>query len=78
MKKNKFQKKLILNKNTIVNFDNHSMSKIAGGFLSILGTSCNQFGCSAEPYPCDTDATCNNTYCETCTTICTFLSGCEC
>ena len=79
MKPKKLSKKLVLNKSTIADLKGVEMKELKGGglsFLTICGDSCKP-GCS-DIYPCDTVATCVPTYCDTCTTFCTCLSGCEC
>jgi hypothetical protein len=80
--KKKIQKKLTLKKATIVSFDNDSMRRIVGGvfdpFKSISFFDCESCepGCSVA-YPCNTNATCAPSNCETCGTYCTCVGACS-
>jgi hypothetical protein len=67
MEKKKIQKKLVLNRNTIVSFDNDSLRRIVGG---VFYPETNII------YPCDTNATCVVSGCGTCGTVCSCLSAC--
>jgi len=53
MKRNKFEKKLVLSKKTITNLGNNEMRKLEGGISAIICTApyrtCYTFCCPVEP-----------------------------
>ncbi len=64
MKPLKLNKKLSLNKRTIVNLNNHEMKNAYGGVTG-PGTACTSLDKRTEPFPtCVTCETCQT--CETC------------